>query len=128
VPSGIPVRALAEEEEITAAQLALAWPLAKGDDIAPIPGTCSATRVDENARAADIELTAADIELTAADIELTAADIELTAADIELTAADIELTAADIERIHKHRPPRRSQRALPRRDDAHLVTIEAPHN
>jgi len=121
VPSGIPVRALAEEEEITAAQLALAWPLAKGDDIAPIPGTCSATRVDENARAADIELTAADIELTAA-------DIELTAADIELTAADIELTAADIERIHKHRPPRRSQRALPRRDDAHLVTIEAPHN
>jgi len=93
VPSGIPVRALAEEEEITAAQLALAWPLAKGDDIAPIPGTCSATRVDENAR-----------------------------------AADIELTAADIERIHKHRPPRRSQRALPRRDDAHLVTIEAPHN
>ncbi len=62
MPSGIPVRALAEEEEITAAQLALAWPLAKGDDIAPIPGTCSATRVEENARAADIELTAADIE------------------------------------------------------------------
>jgi len=61
VPSGIPVRALAEEE-ITAAQLALAWLLAQGDDIAPIPGTRSATRVEENARAADIELTAADIE------------------------------------------------------------------
>ena len=56
------LRALAEEKEITAAQLALAWLLAQGDDIAPIPGTRSATRVEENARAADIELTAADIE------------------------------------------------------------------
>ncbi len=56
------LRALAEEKEITAAQLALAWLLAQGDDIAPIPGTRSATRVEENARAANVELTRADIE------------------------------------------------------------------
>jgi aryl-alcohol dehydrogenase-like predicted oxidoreductase len=52
---------LAEAKDITVAQLALAWLLAQGDDISPIPGTRSATRLAENARAADVQLTAADL-------------------------------------------------------------------
>jgi aryl-alcohol dehydrogenase-like predicted oxidoreductase len=56
------LRALAEEKDVTAPQLALAWLLAQGDDVVPIPGTRSAARVEENARAADVRLTAADLE------------------------------------------------------------------
>ena len=56
------LRVLAGEKGITAAQLALAWLLAQGDDVVPIPGTRSATRVEENARAADVVLTAADLQ------------------------------------------------------------------
>jgi aryl-alcohol dehydrogenase-like predicted oxidoreductase len=41
----------------TPAQLALAWLLHQGDDIAPIPGTRRVERLEENAAAADIELT-----------------------------------------------------------------------
>jgi aryl-alcohol dehydrogenase-like predicted oxidoreductase len=40
----------------TPAQLALAWLLHQGDDVAPIPGTRRVSRVEENAAAADIEL------------------------------------------------------------------------
>ncbi|MEU6224507.1 aldo/keto reductase [Streptomyces sp. NPDC047042] len=47
---------------ITAAQLALAWLLAQGDDVVPIPGTRNADRLAENAAAADVELTDADLE------------------------------------------------------------------
>lgn len=52
------VRGLAAELGITAAQLALAWLLHQGADIVPIPGTRSATRLDENAAAANIQLSA----------------------------------------------------------------------
>jgi aryl-alcohol dehydrogenase-like predicted oxidoreductase len=52
---------LAESKGITVAQLALAWLLAQGDDIAPIPGTRNAVRLAENAGAADVELDAADL-------------------------------------------------------------------
>jgi len=45
------VTAVAAEVDATAAQVALAWLLAKGDDIAPIPGTKRAQRVEENAAA-----------------------------------------------------------------------------
>jgi aryl-alcohol dehydrogenase-like predicted oxidoreductase len=55
------LRELAAGKGITAAQLALAWVLAQGDDVVPIPGTRSATRVAENAAAADVELTADDL-------------------------------------------------------------------
>ena len=41
--------------------MALAWLLAKGDDIAPIPGTKQASRVEENIAADGIELTAEQI-------------------------------------------------------------------
>lgn len=56
------LQALAGEKGITAAQLALAWLLAQGDDVVPIPGTRSATRVGENAAAADVVLTPGDLE------------------------------------------------------------------
>jgi aryl-alcohol dehydrogenase-like predicted oxidoreductase len=50
-------REIAEEVECTPAQLALAWLLHRGDDVAPIPGTRRVHRVEENAAAAEIELT-----------------------------------------------------------------------
>ncbi len=53
---------LATEKDVTVAQLALAWLLAQGDDVVPIPGTRSATRVEENVGAADVELTTGDLE------------------------------------------------------------------
>ena len=46
---------------ITVAQLALAWLLAQGDDIVPIPGTRSPERLEENVAAADVALTDADL-------------------------------------------------------------------
>jgi aryl-alcohol dehydrogenase-like predicted oxidoreductase len=51
------VERLAGEKDITPAQLALAWVLAQGEDIVPIPGTRRITRLEENAAAADVELT-----------------------------------------------------------------------
>ena len=48
---------IAEDKGVTPAQLALAWLLAQGDDVVPIPGTKRAARVAENAGAADVELT-----------------------------------------------------------------------
>jgi len=41
------VQALAAERAVTPGQLALAWLLAQGDDVVPIPGTKRATRVEE---------------------------------------------------------------------------------
>jgi aryl-alcohol dehydrogenase-like predicted oxidoreductase len=55
------LRALAADSGITVTQLALAWLLAQGDDIVPIPGTRSVTRVEENAAAADVSLTPAQL-------------------------------------------------------------------
>jgi aryl-alcohol dehydrogenase-like predicted oxidoreductase len=52
------VEAVAREVDATAAQVALAWVLAKGDDIAAIPGTKRVTRLEENARADALELSA----------------------------------------------------------------------
>ncbi|MFD9432022.1 aldo/keto reductase [Streptomyces sp. NPDC060002] len=52
---------LATANGITVSQLALAWLLAQGDHIVPIPGTRSAARMEENARAADVALTEADL-------------------------------------------------------------------
>jgi len=50
------VAAVAAEVGATPAQVALAWLLAQGDDIAPIPGTKRVARVEENAAADQIEL------------------------------------------------------------------------
>jgi aryl-alcohol dehydrogenase-like predicted oxidoreductase len=50
------VRGLANELDITPAQLALAWLLHQGTDIVPIPGTRSVARLDENAAAVSVQL------------------------------------------------------------------------
>jgi aryl-alcohol dehydrogenase-like predicted oxidoreductase len=52
---------LADDKEITITQLALAWLLAQGSDIVPIPGTRKPERLAENAAAADVELSASDL-------------------------------------------------------------------
>jgi aryl-alcohol dehydrogenase-like predicted oxidoreductase len=59
------VRELAAQRDATPSQLALAWLLAQGDDVAPIPGTKRRTRLEENLGAAAIELS--DTELAAID-------------------------------------------------------------
>jgi aryl-alcohol dehydrogenase-like predicted oxidoreductase len=55
------LREIAEENGITPAQLALAWVLAQGEDIVPIPGTKRRKYLEENAAAADIGLTDEDL-------------------------------------------------------------------
>jgi aryl-alcohol dehydrogenase-like predicted oxidoreductase len=52
---------LAESKSISVTQLALAWLLAQGDDIVPIPGTRSETRLAENVAAADVALSEDDL-------------------------------------------------------------------
>jgi aryl-alcohol dehydrogenase-like predicted oxidoreductase len=52
------VGAIAAEANATLAQIALAWLLAQGDDIAPIPGTRRVARVEENTAADGVELSA----------------------------------------------------------------------
>jgi aryl-alcohol dehydrogenase-like predicted oxidoreductase len=55
------VREIAEEKAVTPAQLALAWVLAQGDDIVPIPGTRRRRYLEENAGAVAVELTEEDL-------------------------------------------------------------------
>ena len=55
------VKEIAAEKDVTAGQLALAWVLAKGDHIVPIPGTKRRSYLEENIAAADVELTAEDL-------------------------------------------------------------------
>ncbi len=54
--------ALAKEKNVTPAQLALAWVLAQGDDIIPIPGTKKRKYLEENAAAVDIQLSQSDLD------------------------------------------------------------------
>jgi aryl-alcohol dehydrogenase-like predicted oxidoreductase len=53
---------LAEQKGCTPAQLALAWVLAQGDDIIPIPGTKKRKYLEENAAAADITLSKGELQ------------------------------------------------------------------
>jgi aryl-alcohol dehydrogenase-like predicted oxidoreductase len=55
------VRAVAARHDATAAQVALAWLLAQGEHVVPIPGTKRRTRVEENAGAAALTLSAEDL-------------------------------------------------------------------
>jgi aryl-alcohol dehydrogenase-like predicted oxidoreductase len=57
------VRTLAAAKGVTAGQLALAWVLAQGEDVVPIPGTKRVRYLEENVAAASVELT--DDDLTA---------------------------------------------------------------
>jgi aryl-alcohol dehydrogenase-like predicted oxidoreductase len=56
------LKELAAEKDVTATQLALAWVLAQGEDIVPIPGTKRRTYLEENVSAGDVELSAEDLE------------------------------------------------------------------
>jgi aryl-alcohol dehydrogenase-like predicted oxidoreductase len=56
------VEAVSADAGATPAQVALAWVLAKGDDIATIPGTKRVSRLEENAAADGLELTAEQLE------------------------------------------------------------------
>ncbi|WP_399880416.1 aldo/keto reductase [Streptomyces sp. BBFR51] len=56
------VQAVAAEAGATPAQVALAWLLTQGDDIAPIPGTKRVTRVEENTAADGVTLTSEQID------------------------------------------------------------------
>ena len=55
------VGAIAADKGVTAAQLALAWVLAQGEDLVPIPGTRRIATLEQNAAAADIVLTPDDL-------------------------------------------------------------------
>ncbi|HEX4700091.1 MAG TPA: aldo/keto reductase [Actinomycetes bacterium] len=55
------VTALAAEKGVTPGQLAIAWVLAQGEDVVPIPGTKRVAYLEENLGAAEVELTADDL-------------------------------------------------------------------
>lgn len=55
------VQQLASAKGCTPGQVALAWALARGDDIVPIPGTKRRRYLEENVAAAEVELTAGDL-------------------------------------------------------------------
>jgi aryl-alcohol dehydrogenase-like predicted oxidoreductase len=56
------IEEISERRGVTAAQLALAWVLAQGDDIVPIPGTKRRTYLEQNAAAVDVTLSAEDLD------------------------------------------------------------------
>jgi aryl-alcohol dehydrogenase-like predicted oxidoreductase len=55
------VKTIAADKGVTAAQLALAWVLAQGDDLVPIPGTRRIPTLEQNAAAVDLMLTPEDL-------------------------------------------------------------------
>ncbi|MCH5671116.1 aldo/keto reductase [Streptomyces gilvus] len=55
------VKEIAAEKDVTPAQLAIAWVLAQGEDLVPIPGTKRRTYLEQNAAAVDITLTKDDL-------------------------------------------------------------------
>lgn len=67
------LKRIASEKKATPAQIALAWLLAQKPWIVPIPGTTKLHRLEENLRAADVELTPADLT----EIERAAAEIQV---------------------------------------------------
>ncbi|MBA3344382.1 MAG: aldo/keto reductase [Gemmatimonadales bacterium] len=56
------VQQIARRKKCTPSQLALAWVLAQGEDVVPIPGTKQRRYVEENVRALEVDLTPADLE------------------------------------------------------------------
>ena len=70
------LQSMAQRKDATAGQVALAWLLAQQPWIVPIPGTTKAHRLEENVKAADVELTPEDL----ADIESAASHITIQGA------------------------------------------------
>jgi aryl-alcohol dehydrogenase-like predicted oxidoreductase len=62
------IEEIAAEKGITSAQLALAWVLAQGEDIVPIPGTKRRAYLEQNAAAAEVELSDQDLARIEAEI------------------------------------------------------------
>ncbi|MET9201688.1 aldo/keto reductase [Gordonia sp. NPDC003585] len=56
------IRGIADELEATPGQVALAWVLARGDDVVPIPGTKRRTYLEENLGAVDVQLSAEQLD------------------------------------------------------------------
>ena len=57
------LRGIAEAHDVSPAQIALAWLLAQGDDIVPIPGSKRRVTMEDSIAAADVTLSASDLEL-----------------------------------------------------------------
>ncbi|MFD4505952.1 aldo/keto reductase [Streptomyces sp. NPDC058457] len=68
------VQEIAAEKDVTPAQLALAWVLAQGDGIVPIPGTKRITYLEQNAGAVDVELTKEDLARIEAEVPRAAGE------------------------------------------------------
>jgi aryl-alcohol dehydrogenase-like predicted oxidoreductase len=68
------VAEIADEKAITPAQLAIAWVLAQGEDVVPIPGTKRREYLEQNARAVDVELTDEDLARIDAELPEVAGD------------------------------------------------------
>jgi aryl-alcohol dehydrogenase-like predicted oxidoreductase len=68
------VAEIAAEKGVAPAQLALAWVLAQGDDLVPIPGTKRRTYLEENAAAVDVELSDRDLERIEAELPTAAGE------------------------------------------------------
>ncbi|HEY3288130.1 MAG TPA: aldo/keto reductase [Gemmatimonadaceae bacterium] len=68
------VKAVAASKGCTPAQVALAWILARGEDVVPIPGTTKAARIDENLGACAVGLSAADLATLADSLPAAAGD------------------------------------------------------
>jgi aryl-alcohol dehydrogenase-like predicted oxidoreductase len=67
------IEAIAAEKRCTPAQLALAWLLAQGPDVMPIPGTKQIARLEENLGATHVRLSPADIDRISTAIPIGAA-------------------------------------------------------
>ncbi|MEV5957153.1 aldo/keto reductase [Streptomyces sp. NPDC051987] len=68
------VKEIAAEKGVTPAQLALAWVLAQGDGIVPIPGTKRVSYLEQNAGAVDVELTKEDLARIEAEVPRAAGE------------------------------------------------------
>jgi aryl-alcohol dehydrogenase-like predicted oxidoreductase len=68
------VAEIAESKGVTPAQLAIAWVLAQGDDIVPIPGTKRRRYLEQNAGAADVQLTDEDVRRIEAELPAVAGE------------------------------------------------------
>jgi len=68
------VEEIATEKGITSAQLAIAWVLAQGEDLVPIPGTKRRSYLEQNADAVDVELTDEDLARIDAEVPKAAGE------------------------------------------------------
>jgi aryl-alcohol dehydrogenase-like predicted oxidoreductase len=68
------IREIAEEKGIASGQLALAWVLAQGEDIVPIPGTKRVSYLEENWGATEVQLSDEDLQRIEADLPAVAGE------------------------------------------------------